>query len=153
MSTVVRTESRPFMARMTEPWPRLMDWFEAMVPPDPAWRSAFTHSLRVEEFSRDGTYVVRAELPGIDPAKDIDITIEDGYLTIQGTREERVEEGTRSEFFYGHFQRTLALPSGVDDKSIEASYRDGILEIVIEVPQRSSQAVHVPVRRIEANAS
>ena len=34
MTTVVRTERRPLMTRMTEPWPRLMDWFEAMVPAD-----------------------------------------------------------------------------------------------------------------------
>ena len=150
MSTEVRTERRPIMARVTEPWPRLMDWFEAMVPTDPAWRSAFTHSMRVEEFTRDGAYVVRAELPGIDPAKDIDITIEDGFLTIQGTREEAVSEGTRSEFFYGHFQRTIGLPSGVDEKSIEASYRDGILEISIAVPQRMPNPVHIPVKRAGA---
>lgn len=151
MSTVERTERRPIMARVTEPWPRLMDWFEAMVPADPAWRSAFTHSMRVEEFSRDGSYIVRAELPGIDPAKDLDITIEDGFLTIQGSREERVEEGTRSEFFYGRFQRTIGLPAGVDAKDIQARYRDGILEIEIAVPQRPASAVHVPVTRVETS--
>lgn len=148
--SVERTERRPIMARVTEPWPRLMDWFEAMVPADPAWRGAFTHSMRVEEFSRDGTYVVRAELPGIDPSKDVDITLEDGLLTIQGTREERVEEGTRSEFFYGRFQRAIGLPTGVDAKDIKANYRDGILEIEISVPDRASAAVHVPVTRVES---
>ena len=149
MSTVERTERRPIMARVTDPWPRLVDWFEAMVPTDPAWRAAFTHSLRVEEFSRDGTFVVRAELPGIDPAKDVDITVSEGLLTIEGTREERVEEGTRSEFFYGRFMRTIGLPAGVDDKDIKASYRDGILEIEISVPERRPAAVHVPVTRVE----
>ena len=152
MSTVVRTERRPLMSRMTEPWPRLMDWFEAMVPGDPAWRNSWTHSMRVEEFSSNGDFVVRAEMPGINPEKDIDITIEDGFLIIDGRREESTQEGTRSEFFYGHFQRTLALPSGVSADSVTAEYRDGILEIRVHMPEKRSEAVHVPVTRKTASA-
>ena len=151
MSTVIRAERRPLMARVTEPWPRLMDWFDTVMPGDPAWRNAFTHSMRVEEFSRDGDYVVRAEMPGIDPAKDIDITIQDGFLTIEGKREEKLDEGARSEFFYGQFQRTLSLPMGVDERSIKAQYRDGILEISIAMPERESAAVHIPVKRVETS--
>lgn len=152
MTTVVRSERRPLMTRMTEPWPRLMDWFEAMVPGDPTWRNAFTHSMRVEEFSRDGDFVVRAEMPGINPEKGIDITIEDGFLIIDGRREESTQEGARSEFFYGHFQRTLALPSGVDAGSVQAEYRDGILEICVHMPEKRTEAVHVPVTRRPASA-
>ena len=108
--------------------------------------------MRVEEFNRDGEFVVRAELPGINPEKDLDITIDDGLLVIDGRREESTQEGARSEFFYGHFQRTLALPSGVDADSVTAEYRDGILEIRVRMPVQRSEAVRIPVARTPASA-
>jgi len=72
--------------------------------------------MKVEEIQEDGTLVVRAELPGLDPDKDVDVSVSDGVLHISAKREERNEKkdkGTyRSEFRYGEFSRDLALPSG-----------------------------------------
>jgi HSP20 family molecular chaperone IbpA len=88
-----------------------------------------------------------AELPGIDPAKNVDITVGDGLLTISGERKERVESMHRSELFYGKFTRTIALPSGADEKSVNAEYRDGILEVRILLPATKQQVTHIPVGR------
>ena len=60
--------------------------------------------------------VVRAELPGVDPEKDIDVTVEDGVLTISAERRESTEKkedtSYRSEFRYGSFVRRLPVPRG-----------------------------------------
>ena len=72
--------------------------------------------VRVEEYMDGDTLVIRAELPGIDPDKDIEITIADGMLHIHAERrqEQEVEEKDlyRSEIDYGAFTRTLPLPAG-----------------------------------------
>ena len=108
----------------------LFDWMEAEFPTFPVFRSmAGAQMIRVEEFDEDGHYVLRAELPGIDPDKDVDIAIEDGMLTVKAERREEKKEGGHSEFRYGTFTRTLRLPAGAVEDDVSASYHDGILEI------------------------
>jgi HSP20 family protein len=82
---------------------------------------------------------VRAELAGIDPDKDVEITVKDGMLQI--TAERRVEEKTedkgytRHELRYGSFSRALPLPEGASESDIKATYKDGILEIRVPVTE------------------
>ena len=108
----------------------LMDWLEGEFPALPIMRP-FTgvQPMRVEDYVSEGQYVVRAELPGIDPEKDVDITVENGVLTIKAERQEEKKEGGRSEFRYGSFTRSVTLPPGADEESVAASYRNGILEV------------------------
>jgi HSP20 family protein len=108
--------------------------------------------LRVEEFVDEGALVVRAELPGIDPDKDVEITVSDGVLTIRAERQERTEtkekESYRSEFRYGSFSRTVALPAGASEADVTATYNDGVLEVRVplgEVP--APEAKKIPVTR------
>jgi HSP20 family protein len=108
--------------------------------------------LRVEEFHDDGDLVVRAELPDIDPDKDVEITTEGGVARIHAHRQQRSEtkdkEGYRSEFRYGEFDREIALPSGTKAEDVKASYKDGILEVRIPCPPEESPAVtKVPISR------
>ncbi|MFD1213176.1 Hsp20/alpha crystallin family protein [Arthrobacter sp. GCM10027362] len=95
--------------------------------------------LRVEEFRDGQTMVVRAELPGIDPDRDVDISVREGVLHIRGERREQAGEkaksGYRTEFRYGSFSRNINLPPGCRQEDVTASYRDGILEVRIPVPQ------------------
>ena len=76
--------------------------------------------------------VVRADLPGVDP-KDIKVTLNDDYLTIEGERKEEAErtEGKERyvERFNGSFCRTIHLPDRVDAEAIQAKHRNGVLEI------------------------
>ncbi len=107
--------------------------------------------MPVEEFVDGDTLVVRAELPDIDPDKDVELSVANGILHISGHREEKTETkekgGYRSEFRYGSFVRDLPLPKGVKDDDITATYRDGILEVRIPVPAEEAkpEATKVPI--------
>jgi HSP20 family protein len=121
--TVPARRERPMFAD-------LMDWLESEFPALPIMRP-FTggHLVRVEDYVDEGQHVVRAELPGIDPESDVDITVQDGILTITAERREEKKEGGRSEFRYGSFSRSVSLPAGADEEDVTATYRDGILEV------------------------
>lgn len=92
---------------------------------------------RVEEFQDGNTMVIRAELPGIDPEQDVELTVADDVLHLRAERRERTEHkdkgGYRSEFRYGSFSRALPLPAGCRDEDISAAYRDGVLEVRVPV--------------------
>lgn len=141
------TTSESSLMRTREVWPRLTDWLDALVPSDLSWRTGFPHSMRVEEYSKNGDFIIRAELPGIDPDKDVEITVSDGMLTIEGKREEQHEAGHRSEFYYGRFMRTLSLPAGAGEEDIKAAYRDGILEVRVPLKAPSEESHRVPIAR------
>jgi HSP20 family protein len=95
--------------------------------------------IRVDEYRDGDVHVIRAELPGIDPEKDVEVTVQDGMLRISAQR--RVEEDTqdkgytRHELRYGSFARSLPMPDGAGEADITAAYRDGILEIRIPVAE------------------
>jgi HSP20 family protein len=108
--------------------------------------------LRVEEFVEDKTLVVRAELPGIDPEKDVDISVVNGALVIRAEKEEKSEQkdkdSYRSEFHYGSFVREIALPAGVDESQVAATYRDGVLEVRVPTGEPIEPAkVKIPISR------
>jgi HSP20 family protein len=95
--------------------------------------------IKVDEYRDGDTLVVRAELPGIDPDKDVELTMSDGMLHIEAERreEEKTEDKgyVRRELRYGSFTRSLPLPQGVTEADITATYKDGILEIRIPTSQ------------------
>ena len=107
--------------------------------------------MRVEEFVEGDTCVIRAELPGIDPDKDVEITIADGVLHLAAHREERSEDkqgdSYRTEFRYGSFERRLRLPEGTTDADVKASYTDGILEVRVPLP-KVPEAVEPQVTKV-----
>ncbi|MGB8019759.1 MAG: Hsp20/alpha crystallin family protein [Candidatus Nanopelagicales bacterium] len=109
--------------------------------------------LRVEEYVDDNTHVIRAELPGIDPEKDLDISVVNGTLVIKAEREEKSEkkdkDSYRSEFRYGSFIREITLPAGCKDADVTAAYIDGVLEVRVpigEVPK--VEPVKIPISRV-----
>lgn len=110
----------------------------------------------VDVFSRGGDLVVRAELPGVDAEKDVDIQVADGVLTIRGQRRaEHRDEGTnyfRMETTYGAFERSLPLPEGINPDDIRATHRQGILEVVVPGAAQVAPARKIPVRIEEAPA-
>ena len=108
----------------------------------------------VEVFEKGGDLHVKVELPGIDPAKDVAVTVEDGYLSIRGERKdaaETKEEGYyRKETVYGVFERHVPIPAGVEESAIKADYKDGILEVV--VPEFTKVPEQVKPKRIPVHA-
>lgn len=107
--------------------------------------------MRVEEFVEGDTCVIRAELPGIDPEKDVEISVSDGIMHLQAVRRERSEEerpdGYRSEFRYGSLERRFRLPQGTTEKDIKATYHDGILEVRVPAPKQVKPAARIPIAR------
>jgi HSP20 family protein len=96
--------------------------------------------LRVEEYRDGNTLVVRADIPGIDPDTDIDISVTEDTLQLAARRAEpdyRDQPGYRSEVRYGESSRSIPLPRGANPDTVEASYIDGVLEIRAQLPEQS----------------
>ncbi|MFQ2843309.1 Hsp20/alpha crystallin family protein [Mycobacterium paragordonae] len=94
--------------------------------------------IKLEDDMEDGRYTLRAEIPGIDPDKDVDITVRDGRLTIKAERTERKESKGRSEFSYSSFARSVTLPPGADEDDINATYDKGILTVSVGIPEQAA---------------
>jgi HSP20 family protein len=97
-----------------------------------------TWTPQVETFRRDNNLVIRADLPGLNK-DNITIETDDDVLIISGertdeTRDER-DDFYRSERTYGRFFRAIQLPEGVDAEKIDASFRDGVLEVTVPTPK------------------
>lgn len=114
----------------------------------PAWANMRPglggHVIKVEDEVSDGQYRLHAEIPGVDPAKDVDITVRDGVLTIKAERSEKETNG-RSEFSYGSFIRSVTLPSGAKEDDIKASYDKGILSVSVPIDQTEISEKHVTI--------
>jgi HSP20 family molecular chaperone IbpA len=96
--------------------------------------------MRLEDEMTDDGYQVRAELPGIDPGSDVDVTTRDGRLTITADRSQKVDFSGRSEFGYGSFARSVPLPDGADPDSITTTYDNGILTVSVPLSGTAAAA-------------
>lgn len=94
----------------------------------------------VDIYETEDSIVVKAELPGVDK-NDVKIEVKDGVLTLKG--EKKVEKEVKEENFhrieraYGSFQRSFTLPQNVDKDKIKATFKNGVLEIVIAKKEES----------------
>ncbi len=125
------------------PFGDMAEWMEA---PWTVLRPVTANPMRAEDFVADGRYVVRAELPGVDPESDIEVTASGRNLTIRAERREEKDGKHRSEFRYGTFSRSFTLPDGADLGQIDATYDNGILEITIPLAEKDKAVRKVPVR-------
>lgn len=129
------------------------DWIGSRMFDIPdTWRDLFDDAdMKVEEFREDGTLVVRAELPGIDPDKDVEITLADHMLHLRAERRSETKtenpKGFRSEFRYGSFARTVRLPVGAGEEDVKASYDNGILEVRIPFHDEEAAMKRIPIER------
>jgi len=105
----------------------------------------------IEIFEKEDKYLVKAELPGMKQ-EDIDVSLVGDTLTIKGERkaesEVKEEDYYCCERSYGSFFRSIALPSNVDAKKIEASYEDGVLEVSLpKAPEVKQKKVSVAAKK------
>src|SRR6266540_2332248 len=117
---LIRRTARPLGVR--DPFGEWLDWPELFASLGAFRGMPAELMIGIEEFMEGDTLVIRAELPGIDPAKDLELTID-----------------------YGVFTRSLPLPAGADGKDIDASYTAGIVEIRVLV-QGKKAATKILVR-------
>lgn len=95
--------------------------------------SMATWAPRIETYRMENDYVVRVDLPGVDP-KDVQVHIEGNLLSITGERKTQEEGSDYQETHYGRFERTVTLPQGVEPEKIAARYEYGVLEIRVPLP-------------------
>lgn len=95
-------------------------------------------SPAVEVLEKGNNLVVRAEIPGVSK-DDVTVSLTNEALTIQGERrresEDRGDGYYRSERSYGRFFRAIPLPEGIDPEKVDASFKDGVLEVTVAVPK------------------
>ena len=97
----------------------------------------------------DERFVIHADVPGVSP-ENIEITMEDGVLTLKGIREtesrDEKEGFTRIERLSGRFHRRFTLPETVDAEAIEAHFKNGVLELLIpKLPRLQPRRIEVKI--------
>lgn len=107
----------------------------------PEWGTSLQKSLpRVDIMEKDSKVVVTAEIPGVDK-KDLDISITENTICIKGQtmKEQKEEDGVyyRREINRGSFVRTLSFPCDVESDKAKASFKDGVLEVIIPKTKES----------------
>ena len=122
---------------------------------DRARTTAWAPALDISE--RKDAYLVTVELPGLKP-EDLDITMEDGLLTIQGERhfahDSSEQQFHRVERRYGAFRRSITLPAHVMAEQIEASFQDGVLQILVpKAEEAKPKRIQVHPGPIEGTAT
>lgn len=117
----------------------LFDWLETETP------ARGGHLIRIEDRITDSEYKIRAELPGCDPQKDIEIGVANGVLSIRCTREEQKQEHDRTEFRYGLMHRTVRLPANAKEEKIAAKYGSGILEVTVPLTEQKPSGRQIPI--------
>ena len=98
--------------------------------------------IALDVIERDDKYVLRADVPGIKP-DEVKIEVEDDVLTVSAEHEESEEE-TKDNYLcrerrYGSFSRSVRLPDGVTADQVEATCKDGVLEVSFPKPQKEER--------------
>jgi HSP20 family protein len=102
---------------------------------------------RVEVSESDAELTIEADLPGLDE-KDVELLLDDGMLTIRGEKRSVREDKSRrvSERFYGRFERRLALPAGIEEEKVRASFSKGVLTITVpKAPEAVRKGRRIPI--------
>ena len=156
--TLSYVEWRHIMAKLPRPqaparfrtmFPDLADWLESPWSGPPPFPTG--QVFRLEETIRDKCYVIRAELPGLDPENDIEITVDGRILTIRAERRQQDSGPHRSEFRYGSLTRAVRLPARVDAEDVTARYEKGVLEISIPVGAVKPEGTRIPIANADAD--
>ena len=124
-------------------FPDLADWLESPWTGPPPFLAG--QVFRLEESIRDDRFVIRAELPGLDPDNDIKVTVDGRILTIRAERRQQDNEPYRSEFRYGTLARAVRLPARIDPADVTARYDKGVLEVSVPVSEARLEGTRIPV--------
>ena len=120
---------------------------------EPTLHRYFTwNAPAVDIVEKDTAFEIIAELPGITP-KDVDVSVKNGNVVIKGEKQDEKEEKQQDYYLkerqYGAFERSFALPAGVDTSAIEATFSNGILKVTLPKTLEAQQ----PATRIEVKAA
>jgi HSP20 family protein len=136
------------LRRWETPFPRLFEEIED--------NSKELFAPAIESYVKDGSLVVRADVPGIE-LKDIDISILRNVLTLKGERKSEKEikkdDYLRREVSYGAFERRMSLPEGTSADKVKATFKNGVIEITLPLAKEAiAQKVQIesePEKKVE----
>ncbi|MBS2531732.1 Hsp20/alpha crystallin family protein [Catenulispora sp. NF23] len=100
------------------------------------------YGIRIETHYETDAYVVRGEMPGLDSAKDFEVVVTDGMLTMHAERNEQQQDRQHSEFRYGAYNRSVRLPDSAKAEKVTATYDDGILTVRVPLDKPVKAASH-----------
>jgi len=121
---------------------------------EPFWRRELSWAAApaVDIVEKDDAYEIKADLPGMDE-KGIEVKVSDGNLTIKGEKQDEKEEKKKDYYLrerhFGSFERSFAVPEGVDPDKIDAAFRKGVLTVTL--PKKAE--ARKPVKKIEIKGS
>jgi HSP20 family protein len=149
-ATFFRLNPFTLMRRMTEEFDCVFGETGGREQTERAWMPT------VEVRQTEGNYIVRAELPGINPG-DVKLEITDEAIVMQGERkmqrDEEEEGGVHvTERRYGRFYRAIPLPEGAKSEQARAKVENGVLEITVPVEERRSKRREIPIEGALAQA-
>ncbi len=148
---------RDIMAKLSRPraparframFPDLADWLESPWSGPPPFLAG--QIFRLEESIRDDRYMIRAELPGLDPENDIEVTVDGRILTIRAERRQQDNGPSHSEFRYGSLARAVRLPARVDPADVTARYDKGVLEVSVPAGAVKPEGTRIPIEDADA---
>ena len=103
-------------------------------------------SIPIEQYSDGDDYVIRLEVPGVDPVRDLTVTVETGTLIVRAVRRDDLPDDGQSEFRHGEMSRSVSLPLGANPREVSARCHDGILTVRIGMdPEHRDTARSIPV--------
>ncbi len=147
-----REESQPFFSLQRE-MNRIFDdffqgWDVAPFAGAAARLGQFHPSIDVRESEKE--IRVKAELPGMDE-KDIEVLLDNETLTIKGEKKEEKEDKGKSHYHvecsYGSFQRVIPLPAGIDQKKVQAQFKNGVLNISLpKTEEAKAKGKKIPIQ-------
>ena len=112
------------------------DSLNSLLKPFGGWFDTNYNIMKTDVKSNDKEYTLSVDLPGVDK-KDIDISLKDGYLTIEAVRRsEESEGGEKSEYVFrersfGRMTRSFYVGDGISDENVKAKYENGILTVTV----------------------
>jgi HSP20 family protein len=145
--TLLRRGKEFGLSLFKDKWDKLFDEFFSGLPELFERESGFTPMLDIAETNK--AFVVKVELPGITQ-KDIQVSVDEDMLTIQGEKRQEAEEKGKNyhriERRYGSFSRSIPLPGGIDLEKVKANYKDGVLTIELGKKEEArSRSIQIEV--------
>lgn len=135
------------LAEFRQQMDRLFDDFLSLPVLGGGWRSSLPTWPSVEVKENDDSVTVTAELAGLSE-KDVEISVDDGVLTLRGEKRSTSEDKDRgwSERYYGRFERSILLPDGADEEKCEAHFSDGVLTVTMPKSETKKKSRRIPIR-------
>lgn len=127
-------------------------WFRPLRSIEPALQRAIWGTPAVDIVEKESAFELAAELPGMD-ASNIEVTLRNGNVVLKGEKQEEKEEKTKDYFLkerqYGSFERSFAVPDGVDTARITAEFKNGVLKVMLPKTAEAQK----PAQKVEIKAA